>query len=124
MFTDSSLSYRGSVGLVVALDEVLDALPTPEHFDFTFTVSQGVGILGSDWVVKLKRKSSLLSVSQKFTDSSLYCRGSAGLVVALDAVLDALSTPEHFDFASLVSRGVVILGFDWIDPKRGTSHLL
>ena len=42
---------------MVALDEVLDALSTPEHFNFASIVSRGVVIMGSDWVVKLQRKS-------------------------------------------------------------------
>ena len=73
--------------------------------------------------VKKQKKSSLLTLSQMFTDTSQSYMGCVGLVVALCDVLDEMSTPEHFDFASIVSRGVVIMGSDWVDSKHSTLRV-
>ena len=72
---------------------------------------------------KKQKKSSLLTLSQMFKDTSQSYMGCVGLVVALPDVLDKLSTSEQFDIASIVSRGVVIMGSDWVDSKHSTLRV-
>jgi len=72
------------------------------------TASETVLSLRGSIEVKAKKRSSLLTQTQRFTESSQSYMGCIGLVVALSEVLDALSTEHEFDFANLVSRGVAM----------------
>ena len=49
--------------------------------------------------------------------------GCTGLVVALEDVLNEVTERKAFDVASVVSRGIVIMGSEWIDAKRTTLRV-